>query len=556
MKIKIDVNYLLILIFSVFLLLPLINNQYFIGHDTGYHIANILAISDNLSYHNIFNLKIFPLIAHNFGYGSGIFYPQLCHICTTIIYKIFSSFNITVFNSIKIFNLLVIFLSGVFMYHFMKVATKNSKLSFVSTLFYMTAPYKIYDYIVRDVLAESLIFVFIPLIFTGVYYILNKDYKKFYLYFVLGYVGLINSHLVMTIYITIFLAIILLTQWKKIGHKEIILRFFLATITVIGITLPFIVPLIEHKFLGSYVVFAKDTMANPYGVYWNGLKFYQYFIGDSHNIGYHFFNIVALGLVIYYLIKLRGIKKIINKIKEDYIFATGFICLILGIWMSSLLFPWVIMPDFLLMIQFPYRLGTMTILGISILSYYAINSFNKNQNKIIILSIVSCIIVALFCMFNQNYLENTLDNYNLTEIGMGLQQEYLSVKTKENIDYFNNRNDEVLVKSGKAEITLLKNITPYLKFNVESSESVTLELPRLYYLGYQIKARYDTSEEEIPYYENENGFIEINLKKGAIIEVDYKGTKLDRISNIISIITFLFLGFYMILIKKRSKKNG
>ncbi len=548
-QIKFDKNYLFIFFISLFLILPLINNLYFEGHDTGYHIANILAISDNLSYHNILTLKIFPLIANNFGYGSGIFYPQLSHIWAAIIYKIITPWNLSVFSAIKITNFIVIFLSGILMYHFMKVVTKNKSLSFLSTLLYLTAPYKLYDYIVRDALAESFVFIFIPLVFLGVYYLLNKNYKKFYICFVIGYVGLINSHLVMTIYITLFLGLILLTQWSKIWQKENIKHFFKATGLVILICLPFIIPLLEHKLYGSYVVFSKNAMANPGGVYWNGLRFKQYFIGNHQTIGYHFLNYFTIFFLIYILKKSQNIKNIFKKMRENYLFATGIICTVLGIWMSSLLFPWVIMPDFLLMIQFPWRLGTMTLFGLSILSYEALKDMQSHKKALKNLTILSCFIVALFCLYTENYKYLTPNDYNLSDIGMGWQKEYLPLNTYQNIDYFNSRNNEVILKDGNAEIGDYEDNLPNLTFKAENVSNATLELPRLYYLGYQIKAIYDTSEEEIPYYENDNGFIEINLEKSAIIVVEYTGTKINQIGNIISILSILVFGLSIIFMK-------
>ena len=70
-----DKNYIFIFLVSIFLLFPLINNLYFYGHDTTYHVATILSLIKNTNY----NLKILPIIANDFGYGSGIFYPQLFH---------------------------------------------------------------------------------------------------------------------------------------------------------------------------------------------------------------------------------------------------------------------------------------------------------------------------------------------------------------------------------------------------------------------------------------------------------------------------------------------
>jgi hypothetical protein len=428
----------------------------------------------------------------------------------------------------------------------MKVVTKKENLSFIATLFYLTAPYKLYDYIVRDALAESLVFIFIPIIFLSVYYLLNKNYKKFYFNFIIGYVGIINSHLVMTIYVTIFLAIILLFNYKKFFTKDLIIRFIIASITVLLICLPFIIPLVTHKLNGSYVVFQDGAMANRIGVHGNGLNPLQYLIGSHENIGYHFINIVALCLVVSFLIKLHKEKKLKEVFKKDFIFSIGLICTILGIWMSSLAFPWVIMPNFLLMIQFPWRLGTLTAFGVSILSFYALDYYKEKQKILIKLSIISCILVSIFCLFTQNYSRITIDDYDISDIGMGWQKEYLPVNANQNIDYLNNRSDDVLITSGSATIDNLENKTPFLKFNITTTDNVTLELPRLYYIGYEIKAIYEDSEEILDYQENNNGFIEINVNKNAIIEVDYKGTKEEIIGNIISVITTILFGIYII----------
>lgn len=543
-----DKNYVWLFLVSICLLIPLMGNHYFEGHDTGYHIANILAISENLSFHNLLNLKVLPIIAGNLGYGSGIFYPSLSHIIPAIIHTSLSAFNISIFTTMKITHFLVILASGFVMYKFMKTVTKNQKLSFISSLFYLTAPYYLYDYIVRDALAESFIFIWIPLIFLSIYYILNKEYKKFYISFIIGYVGMINTHLIMTIYVTIFVAIILLINWKKIWKKEVMGRFIIATITVILLCLPFIIPLLNHKINGNYTVFAPNEMANRAGVWWNALKPYHYFIGWPKELGFHFLNIVALGFLVYVL---RYIKKNKIKIKEDYLLTVGLVCSILGIWMSSMLFPWVIMPEFLLMIQFPFRIGTLTAFGLSIVSYYALTKIN-NQKRWIRISILSCTIVSVFCFATQTYKTLTQSDYDLSYFGMGYQQEYVPTKTKQNMDYFWNRGEEIIVKEGKASIKVEENKTPDLKFKTTDVKNATLELPRLYYFGYQIKATTEEGkEQEISYIENDKGFIEINLEKDTTIEVIYTGTKMDHIGNQICGITLIGCIIY-ILFKKNS----
>lgn len=537
---KFDKNYLIILLISILLMLPLVNDLYFHGHDTGFHIANIIGISEVFDFKNILSLKIFPIIARNFGYGTGLFYPELAHLAAAIFYKYL---NINVFSSIKILNFFITLLSGFSMYKFMKTVTKNNNLSLLSTLFYLTFPYKMFDIYVRDALSESLVFIFLPLVFLSLYYILNKEYKKFYLYFVLSYVGLISSHLVMTIYVTIFLVIVLLCNFKKVWNKEIIKRFIYATIIVLLIKSPFIVGLLIHKFKGNYVVFTDGAMANRFGVYFNSLKIYQYFIGHHGEMGYHFINIVALILVIYYF---RKIKKEHIKIKDDYGLYLGVISTIFGLLTTSYLFPWIIMPKTLLMIQFPWRLGMFTAFGISILIFYSINSLKKNKRKIIILGVLSCILTASFCIFNQEYSKIKADDYDLSRLGMGCQYEYLPVKANKNRKYIDKRGNDIIALSPCTINTLNDDFNEY-KFKVDTTESVKLELPRLFYYGYEIK---DENDNKINYHENKKGFIEIEVPSG-VYTLKYTGTKLEQIGNIVSIITSI--SFILVLVFKKNK---
>lgn len=544
---KIDKYYFFLFIISIVLLFPLLNRNYFYGHDTGFHIANIVSLSEQLNWSNLFHLKILPIIANNFGYGTNIFYPNLPHFITALVYKYLPG---SIFTSIKITDFFLIFFSGITMYTFMKKITKNKNLSFLSTLFYMTAPYKIYDYLYRDALAESFVFVFMPLIFLGIYYLLHQQYKKFYFYFVIGYVGLLNSHLIMSIYITIFLSIFLLIHLKTIWNKETIFRLLLATFLVILISLPFLIPVFTHMLNGNYVAFTKGEMSNRFGVYGNGLFLFQFLLGWK-KIGFHMINWLALGLIIYFLYKLKKENKLKNMIKTNDLFSMGFICMFLGIWLSSHLFPWFLLPNFLLMIQFPYRLGVLTSFGVSILSYFALKLWNSK--KIIVLSILSCILFASLPMVMQKYTKEDLNFYNFSSVGMGYQEEYLPIRTKYNKEYFEHRNTEVLLLEGNADIQIIYNDTPNLTFTVKNTNYARLELPRLYYLGYTIKTNNKNGDRTyLEYHESTNGFIEIEVEEDATIDVTYENTKLGRIGTNISIVT-LFIFLIYLLIKKEKK---
>lgn len=548
---KMDKYYFFLFLISIALLFPLLNNNYFYGHDTGFHIANIMAFSEKLEWSNLFNIKILPIIANNFGYGTNIFYPNIPHFIAALLYKYL---NVSVFTSIKITDFFLIFFTGITMYTFMKTITKNKMLSFISSLFYSTAPYKIYDYLYRDALAESFVFLFLPLIFLSIYYLFHQRYKKFYFSFVIGYVGVMNSHLVISIYVTLFLSIFLLLHFKKIWNKETMIRLLIAALLVLLISLPFFIPLLSHMLKGDYVAFTKGEMSNRFGVYGNGLFLFQFLIGWE-KMGFHFINWVALGMLIYLIIKYKKENKLKEMIKKNYLFGIGFICSFLGIWLSSHLFPWFLMPNFLLMLQFPYRLGIFTSFGVSILAYFCLKKCNLNKMRV--LSIFSCILFASFPMVMQKYHKEDLSFYNLSMEGMGYQEEYLPLRTKNNIEYFRNRSEDIILIDGDADIKIIENDTPNLTFEVTNTNYAKLELPRLYYLGYTIKAlERNGSITYLDYMENGYGFIEIKVDKEATIEVTYENTKLGRIGNKISFITLILFLIYIAIKKENHNEKG
>ena len=138
---------------------------------------------------------------------------------------------------------------------------------------------------------------------------------------------------------------------------------------------------------------------------------------------------------------------------------------------------------------------------------------------------------------------------------MGHQKEYLPQKAKDNYYYFKTRESDIKAnKNIKIDIT--KNKTPYLEFkieNLEENETATIELPRLYYLGYVITEETSNDIIKLDYKCNKNGFISINIDQNGIIKVKYKGTKLYNIARIIRFLVLNVLIIYLI-IKMKNKK--
>ena len=93
------------------------------------------------------------------------------------------------------------------------------------------------------------------------------------------------------------------------------------------------------------------------------------------------------------------------------------------------------------------------------------------------------------------------------------------------------------------------NKTPVLIFDIET-EGAKIELPRLYYLGYDIKL----NSKQLSYKENKNGFIELYVKESGTITVKYAGTTGYKVALALFVgSVIIIIGYFVFTNKKRIK---
>lgn len=551
---SIDKNYYILIFMSLILIGPLLSYFYVNGHDTMFHLSNSNILHNCLKNGtlNIFDLKILNSSANNFGYGIGLFYPRLCHSIIAYITSITNDIII----SVKIYQFIVTILSGVFMYKLIKRVFNNKNAALIGSLFYICSPYFMSEFYVRSALAESLIFIFTPMIFLGIYdYLFLNNKLNFYLFFVIGFVGVINSHLVTGIFLVMLLIIFLLFNMRKILKKEVIFNFILASILVLILSSPFLIPMLHHKLFGDYAVFVENYMGSPSWAYGTALNLSDYFsitFNEKNNGITFYLNIIMFVMAIYSIINY---KKIVKKIGNNKFILPIIILTLLTFVFSTKLVPWNKFFSVFLLIQFPWRLELFSVFFLSILSSSLVmlwNDIKLDLYKPII--IIATVFIALTSIDYSKI--NYLNQYDLSRDPMGSQMEYLPTSTMNNIEYFNSRDYGLLVKDGSANIEILNNWVPYLDANIKIKNNVTIELPRLFYYGYQITLENENGIKSIEYFENENGFIEIKLNESGYLKVDYAGTKLYRFCNLLSFFTILLIITYIVFkfIKKRGNR--
>src|SRR5574344_25028 len=514
---------LIIFIVALAAMIPMFVLPYHSGHDTCFHVSNVMGLLNQIKANFGSPSMIVGNMAHEFGYGTRLFYPPLAHL--VVAYMAYFIGDILV--SFKITHFISLFLSGITMYCLSKRLSKNENISVMSAVIYMLFPYHISDIYIRDAIAESFLFIFIPMIISSIYELYYGDKRNFYPLFIFGYVGGMLSHLTMMVYFTVILVIYLIFKYKDTFKN--IKYFITSAIFILLIASPFLTTLIEHKFWGDYSVFVPYHMAQD--IQWSGLFPFSYinFFSDygTSNIKY-FMDIVTIIMLIVTIVNYKKIKK--NKFYKAIIWF-GLISFVL----SLKVFPWDLLPVSLRIVQFPWRFETFVACSVSLIAPLCLGLLKKNAKKVLIISVVA---LVLFTYPNLRFANDNLvdfDNF-WYDGGMGWQEEYLPTATANNKDYYNNRGDGIEVLNGTADVNLTDKRLPNVTFDI-TTDGATIEFPRLLYLGYKLT---NEAGDEIEIKEDQYGFVSTRINESGTYTLKYTGTTAEKIFNDVSFLTIIF----------------
>lgn len=530
------INYILIIIASIIISIPLANKNLNIYRDDGIqHICRIIGTEQTLA-DKQFLPMIMSNLCNNFGYSWNIFYSPL----TAYMSVVLRIFNFSYVNCLKLCMFVIVLLSGLTMYKLTLRITKNKKLATLASIIYILAPYRITDMYIRTALAELASFIFIPIVFEGLYIIVNEEKKSYKL--ALGAAGLILTHQVIAMYTAIICFAYLIVFFKKLKSKTVLKNIGVNLLFCILMTSFYWVGLLQHYFSTSYEVFVPGRMEREEVLIFYKAKFSQLFITNSEQT-----MIYAIGLlsVIGLVLTPIAYKKVPEEYKKTYMFflITGVI--LIGMTLS--IFPFEKLPQALTMLQFTFRLFTFTsfFFAFVVATNFAILIKNFKTLDIVVLLTISILLLVPYKSkldFNlKDNEERLINGVRITEntgrvhAGMA-SMEYLPTKAFKNLKYIANRKDEVIVLDNDEAV-----ISDYTKqasnMNCKISninKETTIELPYIYYLGYRVYA----NGQEIKYTESDNGFIQINIAKDSQIKVKYLGTNEMLISYAVSIISF------------------
>ena len=569
-RIKDNKEYLYILLISIIVCIPLINKNINIYRDDGIqHVCRLIG-----TYQTIRSGEILPMImlnlCNNFGYSWNIFYSPL----TAYAPLIFKIFNFTFTNCLKIFMFAVTLLSGIAMYKFMMNVTKNKNVSLLSSILYVLAPYRITDMYIRIAVAELASFMFIPIIFDGLYSILKEEKISFKL--IWGTVGLILTHTVITMYMAIICLLYLILNIKKLKSVKVVRALVISIVCILLITSFYWVGLLQHHNATSYEVFVPGRMEVGNKLEYYKTEFYQlFYTSKDQQMIYAIGMVTVLGLVLTPIVW----KRIEKEYKRTYVLFLVF-GIILTI-MTLTFFPFEKLPSVFKMIQFTFRLYEFTAFFFAFVAgiNYGIIIKNFKIFDVIVLAVISTLLLIPYNSKLEYELstneERLIEGVRVTEntgrvhAGMA-SMEYLPSKAFKVLNtYIANRKDEPIIMSGEAEILNYNKNGTNLEFELKNEQEadnqnnkteagLTIELPYIYYLGYRVYA----NGSEIEYTESDNGFVQIKInpalyEQDVKINVKYTGTNEMFVTFKISVIFIFAIEIFELLcyIKKKQKRR-
>ncbi|MBF0123153.1 MAG: glycosyltransferase family 39 protein [Candidatus Omnitrophica bacterium] len=177
-----------LLFISLCLCWPLFRNEFPSTHDYVNSLMRHLAMRDFFGRGQFLPVWVPD---YYYGYGGAVFnfYPPLFFVLSASM----GALGVSSALAINLASFLVVFFSGWAMFVFLKELTGRSG-AFLGATAYMMAPYHVINLYLRGALAELTAFIFLPLIFWGIYRVMKEPSLVNSLAIAFSVMGLLLSH--------------------------------------------------------------------------------------------------------------------------------------------------------------------------------------------------------------------------------------------------------------------------------------------------------------------------------------------------------------------------
>lgn len=541
--------------------LPLFVDYMIIGADAIFHWMRIEALAQSISQGNI-PARIEALWLYGHGYANSIFYCDTLLTIPALLRLI--GFDMNVAYGIYVFA--VNLATALIAYFCFKGCFKSRYIGMFGSMLYTLAPYRIYNIYNRSAVGEYTAMTFLPLLIYGFYLIFTGDieekkYKRYWLLPVLGFSGIIQSHVLTCEIAGIFTILLCLIRLKKVFRRQTFLELVKVVLGTIVLNLWYLVPFLDMTVSGEYY-FARNSGntiqergALPAHFFYtmqaagSNSRFQEKGLLETEPIGVGM--AVLLGVAAFWLVRrfLRDKKDEKQDRAAIVAFAVGVVALLV----STSYFPWNVIQSWnkitgmlVPMLQFPTRLTLVAVVCMTFVACAGAAWMLKCEKPVWKYSffVILCGAAVLFSMYQTNDTlmkkSGLIRLYSVEAMGHSgvLGAEYLPEDTQLPLSYHD------AVPSEGVTVTAYKkeNLDTVTELTVENGNGeYYFELPMLLYKGY--RAQDTETGERFEVTAGDNHVVRVALPAGysGTVRTWYAGMWYWRVSEVISLLFLLFI---------------
>lgn len=523
---------------------PLISRYCINGHDIDYHLLRIESLKEGILTGHPF-MKVNTLFFGGAGYASSMFYSDLfMHIPALL-----RVFHVSIGKSFHIYTAIIFILCYFSTFYCVRRMSRSKFAGTVAAVLLTLCPYHMDDMVVRTACGENAAFIFLPFAIYGIYNVLYEEMDKPWV-FGLGFAGLIVTHPATFVLMSCMGAIMLLVNIRRlIREPRVVARMCAVSFLAVMITAYQWLPMLEQFSNARFYVSHN----------WTDLL--DSAVGFSQVMSSEF---PTVGFVLFALIVPRFFMS-----KKDYPIL-GYVDLLIT---AALIFavgatdimPWERVGGFFGFLQFPWRFFIMTSVLLSVADAIVLKLFIESLGDgraefiaeialIVIFAVMSESAIVHFNEESMGYYDYSDDYYSfkpytasvvagewlpvtVTESGRLIDQsEELVFDDGENGDFVRNKGKVMATITGNHEYA---------------------DVPFIYYKGYSAVIEDEDGNRtglEVSG-EGDNGLCRVFLDGLAgELTVSYRGTIIQRVSSVISVI-FMILTFDMWYLRNKYKKK-
>ena len=543
-------------------------------HDGNYHLyrfaTSISAFDDGQKF-----LQLDADQLQGFGQAPNLFYGPMLSWLMLIVFKITSNLQISL-----MFLMLVATIATTFgAYYASKKIFKSEKAGFFTSLIFTLEPFHVGELLTRGSFSEYLAFAFIPFIILAIYQIIFESKTDFRRIFMLAFsaFGIIMNHNLTAVLIAAMAALFVVFNIRKVFSKpKILFSLIFAGILAVGFSAIFILPFLEVREVGIYNIFNPDfqkwfyvngSQVTPADA-WLPTNMFRPPAGHASVV----FGLspVLLVLTIGFLVFRKDIK---NTNYRRFSMMSIIISAIFVLF-STRIFAFIpAVQNFHSMLQFSQRMLIIQSVLLPFVAGYFIGEKLKNKREIMIAAAIASI---SYIHITTSAIEpgkvslpmNVGVDYNLVDgisIAMGEYQPiFPKVENVKDISEtaagyvkktISEKGRKADVISGSAKISGFEKKGSRMRLVVsENKNGAEIELPMFYYPGFKAVLNGKPAKTS---YSNKNRMVSVKLNPGqnGALEVYYGISPATKIGSIVSGLSFLACGLFMVIKRYKNAKK-